>query len=132
VSLFRWGWNSYFEAMWSDLDRENTVPARVVAQHRGLWRAAGAFGEPSGKLRRAAPEGADWPAVGDWLSVDPPEASAPAVIHAVLPRRNRFIRKSPGKKFASKIIASSCANKNFSCARSIPQPAPKKSSASNA
>jgi ribosome biogenesis GTPase len=110
VSLSKWGWNSYFEAMWSDSDRENTVPARVVAQHRGLWRVAGAFGEclaePSGKLRLAAQEGSEWPAVGDWLSIAPPEASAPAVIHAVLPRRYRFIRKCPGKKFEEQVIAS--------------------------
>ena len=74
MSLSQWGWNSYFEAMWSEADRENTVPARVVAQHRNFWRVAGAFGEclaePSGKLRLAAKEGADWPAVGDWVSVE--------------------------------------------------------------
>jgi ribosome biogenesis GTPase / thiamine phosphate phosphatase len=95
--------------MWSEADRDNTVPARVVAQHRSFWRIAGAFGEclaePSGKLRLAAEEGADWPAVGDWLSVAPPEAGASTLIHAVLSRRNRFIRKSPGKKFEEQVIA---------------------------
>lgn len=95
--------------MWSEADRENTVPARVVAQHRNFWRVAGAFGEclaePSGKLRLAAKEGADWPAVGDWLSVASPEANSPAIIHAVLPRRNRFIRKSSGKRFEEQVIA---------------------------
>src|SRR6266849_9428807 len=74
VSTIQWGWDGYFEAVWSDRDRESTVPARVVAQHRGCWRVAGDFGErtaeAAGKLRLAAEEGADWPAVGDWAAVE--------------------------------------------------------------
>jgi len=69
--LTRWGWNPYFEACWSGEDRKNSVPARVVAQQRKFWRVAGDFGEcwaeASGKLRLAADEGTDWPAVGDWI-----------------------------------------------------------------
>jgi ribosome biogenesis GTPase len=109
VSLSRWGWNSYFEAMWSDCDRENTVAARVVAQQRKFWRVAGEFGEclaeASGKLRLAADEGAEWPAVGDWVAAELQGANAAAVIRAVLPRRSRFLRKSPGKKIEKQVIA---------------------------
>src|SRR2546429_5526862 len=46
TTLFRsWGWNSYFGAIWRAMDREKAVPARVVAQSRGVWRVAGNFGE---------------------------------------------------------------------------------------
>jgi ribosome biogenesis GTPase len=85
------------------------MPARVVAQQRKFWRVAGAFGEclaeASGKLRLAAEEGADWPTVGDWASVELRGASAVAAIRMVLPRQNQFIRKSPGKKIEEQVIA---------------------------
>jgi ribosome biogenesis GTPase / thiamine phosphate phosphatase len=105
----RWGWNSYFEATWNAVEGENAVSARVVAQRRKYWRVAGVFGEclaeASGKLRRAAEEGSDWPAVGDWVSVELQGASEVAVIHTVLPRRNRFCRKAPGKRIEEQVIA---------------------------
>jgi ribosome biogenesis GTPase / thiamine phosphate phosphatase len=95
--------------MWSEGERENAMPARVVSQQRKFWRVAGAFGTclagSSGKLRLAAEEGAAWPAVGDWVSVELQGAGAVAVIRAVLTRRNRFIRKSPGKMIVEQVIA---------------------------
>lgn len=109
MSLSRWGWNSYFEATWNDGNRENAMPARVVAQQRKFWRVAGAFGErlaeACGKLRLAADESAEWPAVGDWASVELQGAKAVAVIRTVLPRRSRFVRKSPGKRLEEQVIA---------------------------
>jgi ribosome biogenesis GTPase len=109
ASVQRWGWNSYFEALWNEGERENAVPARVIAQQRKFWRLAGAFGEcwaeASGKLRLTADEGVEWPAAGDWVAaaVKPPGSSA--LIHEVLPRRSRFVRKMPGKKIAEQVIA---------------------------
>jgi ribosome biogenesis GTPase / thiamine phosphate phosphatase len=109
VSLCRWGWNSYFEAMWNEADGEDVTPARVVAQQRKYWRVAGEFGEclaeAGGKLRLAAEEGADWPAVGDWVSVGLRRARELAVVRTVLPRRNRFTRKVPGKRIEEQVIA---------------------------
>jgi ribosome biogenesis GTPase / thiamine phosphate phosphatase len=109
VSIALWGWNSYFEAVWRSGDWKNAVPARVVAQQRKYWRVAGDFGEcwaeASGKLRLAADEGADWPAVGDWLAVEVHGDEVAAVIQEVLPRRSKFVRKSPGKKMEEQVIA---------------------------
>ncbi|MGC1385395.1 MAG: ribosome small subunit-dependent GTPase A [Candidatus Acidiferrales bacterium] len=115
MSLSRWGWNSYFEAMWNDTmskdgEREGDLPARVIAKQRNGWRIAGEFGEcvaePSGKLRRAADEeGADWPSVGDWLVVELQPSGDLVVARAVLPRQNRFTRKAPGKKIEEQVIA---------------------------
>ena len=51
------GWDAYFEAHveWTARNA-GCVPARVVSQHRGLWRVAGDFeecwAEPSGKFRK--------------------------------------------------------------------------------
>jgi ribosome biogenesis GTPase len=108
-SLAQWGWNSYFEAFWRGGDWESAVPARVVAQQRKFWRVAGDFGEcwaeASGKLRLAADDGADWPAVGDWVVAELHGAETTAVIQEVLPRRSKFVRKSPGKKMEEQVIA---------------------------
>ncbi len=109
MSLKRWGWNAYFEALWADGNRGDVLPARVIAQYRGFWRVAGEFGESwaeaAGKLRLAAEEGEDWPAVGDWVAAEIREVNAAAVIREVLPRRSRFARKSPGKKIEEQVIA---------------------------
>jgi len=104
-----WGWNSYFEAFWHGEDWKNAVPARVIAQQRKFWRVAGDFGESwaeaSGKLRLAADEGADWPAVGDWVAAELHDPSLTAVIQEVLPRRSKFVRKCPGKRIEEQVIA---------------------------
>jgi ribosome biogenesis GTPase / thiamine phosphate phosphatase len=108
-SLARWGWNSYFEAFWRGEDWKNALPARVIAQQRKFWRIVGNFGEcwaeASGKLRLAADEGADWPAVGDWVVAELHSVDTSAVIQEVLPRRSKFVRKSPGKKIEEQVIA---------------------------
>lgn len=109
MSLSRWGWNSYFEAMWNETEREDAMPARVVAQHRRCWRIAGAFGEclaeASGRLRLAAETGADWPTVGDWVSVESNESRDLALVRMVLPRRNQFTRKAAGRRIEGQVIA---------------------------
>lgn len=109
MSVFHWGWNSYFETVWSDTKREKAVPARVVAESRGMWRIAGDFGEcpaeAAGRLRLAAEEGADWPAVGDWVAAELQDQSGTAMIREVLPRRSQFARKTAGKKIAEQVIA---------------------------
>jgi len=104
--IVEWGWNSYFEAIWRDGVREGVAPARVIAQQRGFWRVAGEFGEcwaeAAGKLRLA---GADWPAVGDWVAMEIRDGEKSALVLEVLPRRSRFVRKSPGKKMEEQVIA---------------------------
>src|SRR5438093_4018978 len=108
-ALTGWGWNSYFEACWQCGGWKTAVPARVIAQQRKFWCVAGEFGErsaeASGKLRLAADEGADWPAVGDWVAAELHDPSTTAVIQEVLARRSKFVRKSPGKRIEEQVIA---------------------------
>ena len=123
------GWHDYFAAAWNEQDRADCVPARVILQQRGMWRVAGEFGErwatASGKLRRAAQDGADWPAVGDWVGLELLDRRARsdengegagwpatnrgeptrALLQGVLPRRSRFVRKEAGKRIAEQVIA---------------------------
>jgi ribosome biogenesis GTPase / thiamine phosphate phosphatase len=102
------GWDAYFEALWNETGREGCVPARVVSQQRGLWRVTGDFAEcwaePSGKLRKDSQAGGDWPAVGDWVSVELHAGQANAAIQQVLPRRSRFARKVAGKEITEQVI----------------------------
>lgn len=109
MSILGWGWNDYFEAVWKDAERQSAVPARVIAQSRGIWRVAGDFGERpaevAGKLRLAAEGGAGWPAVGDWVAVEFCDKGSAARIQHVLPRRGRFVRKMAGKKIAEQVVA---------------------------
>ena len=109
MSITLWGWNSYFEAFWRGGEWKSAVPARVIAQQRKFWRVAGDFGEcwaeASGKLRLAADEGADWPAVGDWVAVEVHGAETTAIIQEVLPRRSKFVRKMAGKNMEEQVIA---------------------------
>jgi ribosome biogenesis GTPase len=110
VSILRWGWNDYFEAVWNEAERENAVSARVIAHGRGIWRVAGDFGEcpaeAAGRLRLAAEKGADWPAVGDWVAVELRDDQGRAgLIQEVLPRRSQFVRKMAGKKIAKQVMA---------------------------
>jgi len=109
MSILRWGWNDYFQAVWKDGERESAVPARVIAQSRGIWRVAGDFGEcpaeAAGKLRLAAEAGAGWPAVGDWVAVELRDQGSAAQVQEVLPRRSQFARKVAGKRLAEQVIA---------------------------
>ena len=102
------GWDAYFEALRIECVGDGCVPARVISQHRGLWRVAGDFeecwAEASGKLRKESEAGGDWPAVGDWVSAEILSGQPNATIQQILPRRSRFVRKVAGKQIAEQVI----------------------------
>ena len=109
VSLKRLGWNSYFDALWRDREQLEWLPARVISQQRGLWRVAGDFAEcwaeASGTLRAASETGGDWPAVGDWVAAEMLSDGGRPLIHKVLPRRSKFVRKVAGRRLEEQVIA---------------------------
>lgn len=109
MSIEDFGWDSHFEAHWSEIGNAGCVPARVISQHRGLWRVAGDFeecwAEPSGRFRKKSEGGGDWPAVGDWVSVEARPEKQNALIQLVLPRRSRFARKVAGKQIKEQVLA---------------------------
>jgi ribosome biogenesis GTPase len=78
-------------------------PARVMAVHKETSIVRGTDGIDrsaivTGRFRYDALAASDFPAVGDWVALEPtrPEAGAddPAVISAVLPRRSAFVRSA--------------------------------------
>ena len=84
------------------------VLGRVSAVHREQYRLFTAEGEMKaeaiGALLYRAVDGSEWPAVGDWVAaqiVGPGEA----MIHAVLPRKTIFSRRSAGEREQEQVIA---------------------------
>ena len=85
MSLSQYGWNEGWTERLQDSDVPDGNPARVVAEHRGLFEIHTGITElparVSGRLRHRAASRADFPAVGDWVVVDLIDDGAAARIH---------------------------------------------------
>jgi ribosome biogenesis GTPase len=101
------GWTDGWSAHFAPHARAGLVPGRVCAEHKELYRVYSAQGERpaevSGRLRYQACGRADFPAVGDWVALEP--GAGLAVIHAVLPRANKFSRKVAGGAAEEQLVA---------------------------
>ena len=86
----------------------SAVTARVVVEHRGLYRVLAGDTEfdaiVPGKMQFDAESRADLPAVGDWVTVEPIDESQ-CVIRELSPRRSAFVRKVAGFSADSQIVA---------------------------
>jgi ribosome biogenesis GTPase len=95
VSDFRLGWTSERQLHLRDLGDPRLVGARVGVEHRGAY---GLLGSPVATARLAGRfhqrEG-DWPAVGDWVAVQPAPGGESGVIQHVLPRTSLLARRRP-------------------------------------
>lgn len=103
-----YGWNDRFESAFAEHAGEGRAPARVVLEHTHIYRVVAPDGEllarVSGRLRHRAGARADFPAVGDWVVVEP-VPNSDARIHAVLPRFSRFSRRAAGDVTEEQIVA---------------------------
>jgi ribosome biogenesis GTPase len=97
-SLVELGWGGPFEALFADVAPEGSEPARVVATHRetAIVRTGGSdlAAHVSGRFRRDALLLSDYPAVGDWVAIEPRPAERSATIHAIVPRRSAITRSA--------------------------------------
>ena len=106
IELF--GWSDELQKVFAPHAAEHHAPARVIAQHRGLWRLATQDGEVSGRLSGRFQLNAgsgEHPAVGDWVAIASASDGNDAVIHAVLPRSGVFIRRAAGEETAQVVAA---------------------------
>jgi hypothetical protein len=91
--LAQLGWTPALEEHFVPYAAERLEPARVAVEHRDAYVTYTTRGERqaelSGRLRHAAAERGDLPAVGDWVAVTPTD---PALVQAVLPRGTKFSR----------------------------------------
>lgn len=107
--LISLGWSEFFDRAFQSFAERGHFPGRVALEQRGAYRLYTANGELSaqvrGKLRFDSESAADFPAVGDWVSVLKRERDGLAQIHAVLPRRSKFSRKAAGSNTAEQVVA---------------------------
>ena len=108
-ALSRIGWTPRLSEAFDVHRTGGSVPGRVALEHTHIYRVITETGEVlarvSGRLRHQAASRADFPAVGDWVVLDPPEQSSDARIVAVLPRRSRFSRRAAGDPTEEQVVA---------------------------
>jgi ribosome biogenesis GTPase len=108
-SLVQFGWNNFYEAFFAEHAGSGSIPARVLIQHRDRYILISEFGEltgtVSGKFLHEVGKKADFPAVGDWVVVEPRIEEQTATIHKVLERRTKFSRKVAGLTTEEQVVA---------------------------
>ncbi|MFN0112083.1 MAG: ribosome small subunit-dependent GTPase A [Blastocatellia bacterium] len=108
AKLQPYGWNDFFEASFTPLAEQGFVPARVALEYNQFYRVLTDQGELlaeiTGKLKHEAASRADLPAVGDWVALRMVAGESKATLHAVLPRRSKFARKTKGSKTEEQIV----------------------------
>ena len=90
------GWDAFFETNRAKLGLDAFQVARVIAEHRGVYKVKNAEGEYlakiTGKQRFDAKSREDYPAVGDWVAIAETDKQQ-AVIRGILPRKTIIKRK---------------------------------------
>jgi ribosome biogenesis GTPase len=103
------GWNARLEEAFAPHAAAGLVPGRVALEHTHIYRVFTDDGEwlarVSGRLRHRAAARVDFPAVGDWVAIEPAAHGGDARILAVLPRSSRFSRRAAGDPTEEQIVA---------------------------
>jgi len=108
------GWDERVAAEFAPHAARGLEPARVALEHQHIYRLYTRDGEclarVRGRIRHQAEAREAFPAVGDWVAIEPFETRSEstdreAAIAAVLPRRSRFSRKSAGDLTEEQVIA---------------------------
>ncbi len=103
--LRAWGWDDEWEALAADLGGGDVAVGRVVEQARDRWLIQTERGPGSARIVSAT-RLEPYPAVGDWVVVEPgPTVSDPWSVHAVLPRRSAFSRGTAGSGATQQVLA---------------------------
>ena len=83
--------------------------ARIISQHKGLYRAVSEngefFAELSGKLIYNTVRLEDYPTVGDFVMLEENGTDSPAIIHHILTRKSEFKRTAVGVSNQTQVIA---------------------------
>jgi ribosome biogenesis GTPase len=99
----RLGWNSERQGQLQALGEPALVAARVGVEHRGAYGLLGCEVDTARVAGRFHDGPANWPAVGDWVAVQP--AAGGGVIHHVLPRATLLERRRPWMQQAQAVAA---------------------------
>ncbi|MEN8614229.1 ribosome small subunit-dependent GTPase A [Dehalogenimonas sp. THU2] len=103
------GWDSFFQQHFQNMEIPDSVPARVSSESKGSFQAYSRYGEftvkVTGKMRRLAEAGEDYPAVGDWVVINPLPGEQKGMIQAVLPRKSKFSRRAAGERTEEQVVS---------------------------
>lgn len=103
------GWNAGFEKSFAMYREAGFIAARITSRQANLYTAQSEIGELRGKvtgrLRHECSQGADFPAVGDWVAVKGNPDTGLMQIRAVLPRRTQLIRADAGESAGDQVIS---------------------------
>ncbi len=106
--LERYGWDDFFAAHFHAFAAQGYVAGRVALEYNRFCRIYTASGEIlaeiAGRLKHEAESRAELPAVGDWVALRLVEGGNRGVIHATLPRRSKFTRKTKGSKTEEQVV----------------------------
>lgn len=109
MKLENLGWNTFYSEAFESYKSGNYIVGRVALEHKNSYRIYTEHGdllaEISGKMNFQASGREDYPAVGDWVVVQPRVEEGRATIHGILPRKSKFSRKNAGNTVEEQIIA---------------------------
>lgn len=109
MNLTDYGWNQTLAKQAENAFEGDKAVGRVVSEYKGQYKIVTEHGfflaEVSGKMRHLALGREDYPAVGDWVSVDERPADGKATIHKILPRFSKFSRNMAGLTTEEQIVA---------------------------
>jgi ribosome biogenesis GTPase len=109
LTLTALGWNARVADAFAAHATAGLVPGRVSLEHTHIYRVLTAEGELlariAGRLRHDAKSRADFPAVGDWVGLEPSAQGGTARIRVVLPRASRFSRRAAGDRTEEQVVA---------------------------
>jgi ribosome biogenesis GTPase len=109
MTLKELGYDRIFHETIEPVKSGEFTPARVIAVHKDGCVVQGEQGtaraEITGRLMFTAASPLDYPAVGDWVTVQVFSGEGFAVIHEILPRKSLLTRKTAGKRIELQLIA---------------------------
>jgi ribosome biogenesis GTPase len=103
------GWSSFFASSFAAYSQAGYAVGRVAIASRTLYTLYTESGELtadiSGNLQSRATATQDFPAVGDWVVIRSRVSEKRATIHAILPRKSKFSRKTAGARTEEQVVA---------------------------
>lgn len=109
MTLEQLGWDASFAEAFAPYRVQGHSIGRVTCEHRDSYTILSEHGELRGELsgafRHHAGQRNELPAVGDWAVMTALEQDGLGVIHAILPRKSCFSRKTAGTATEEQIVA---------------------------
>jgi len=106
----KFGWDEWFDAKANEIDLAEQHVSRVVAVDRDQLLVINDSGEfrakLSGRFLHITEHPADFPCVGDWVSIQYNSSDLFGIIQAVIPRKTFLRRKAAGENIEYQMIAS--------------------------